>query len=44
MCKFRFIFFATIFQFAPCTEKSEIVLGQSGLNQNSHGYNELYIF
>ena len=44
MCKFGFNFFAIIFQFALCKGKNRIVLGQSGLNQNSQRYNEFYFF
>ena len=36
MCKFGFNFSQLYF--------SEIILGKSGLNQNSHRYNKLYFF
>ena len=42
MCKFRLIFFATIFQFAPYRWHSEIVLGKSRLSQSSQRYYEFY--
>ena len=33
MCKFRSIFFCNYISVCPCTEQSEIVPGQSGLNE-----------
>ena len=43
MYKFRFNFFKTIFQFAPCMGQSKTIAGQTGLNKkNKKRYNKFY--
>ena len=42
MCKFGFIFLQLYFSLPRVWGQSEIVLGQSGLNQNSQIYDEFY--